>query len=351
MTKIYKIKDIKKLPDSEVEILAEISEGHLEKYKEKAFKKIKEVAELPGFRKGHVPDAKLKEKVGEIGILEDAGEMAINDCVAEIIVESKINFLGRPDIAITKIAIGFPIEFKIKITIMPEIKLGDYKKIAKKENGKEEKAEEVTEKQIDETIEEIKRMYAQQNHTHKEGEVHHDDEELALPELNDEFVKKLGNFKGVADFKVKLKENIAKEKEVKAKDKKRIKIIEKIVEESKIDMPKVLVENELDKMEGQFKSDIAGMGLQPEDYLKHIKKTWSDLRTEWRPDAEKRAKIQIVLQKISLEEKLEPSKSDMEKEIKALTDQYKDADTERVKAYVEMVLSNEMVIKFLENQK
>ena len=116
-------------------------------------------------------------------------------------------------------------------------------------------------------------------------------------------------------------------------------------------MPKVLVENELDKMEGQFKSDIAGMGLQPEDYLKHIKKTWSDLRAEWRPDAEKRAKIQIVLQKISLEEKLEPSKSDMEKEIKTLTDQYKDADPERVKAYVEMILSNEMVIRFLENHK
>ena len=50
--KIYKIKDIKKIPDSEVEILAEISEGHLEKYKEKAFKKIKEVVELPGFRVG-----------------------------------------------------------------------------------------------------------------------------------------------------------------------------------------------------------------------------------------------------------------------------------------------------------
>src|SRR5689334_24635535 len=122
MTKIYKIKDIKKLPDSEVEITAEILESHLEKYKEKAFKKIKEVAELPGFRKGHVPDAKLKEKIGEIGILEDAGEMAINDCVVEIITEAKINFLGRPEIAITKIALGSPIEFKIKITTMPEIK-------------------------------------------------------------------------------------------------------------------------------------------------------------------------------------------------------------------------------------
>jgi len=348
MTKIYKIKDTKKLPDCVVEITAEITIEALEDYKIKAFKKIKEIAELPGFRKGHVPDAKIKEKFGEMGILEDAGEMAINDCAIEILVESKINFLGRPDIALSKIAIGSPIEFKIKATVMPEVKLPDYKKIAKRENKIEEKVEEVTEKQIDETIEQIRKMYAQQNHTHAAGEKHVEGEEIKLPELNDEFVKKLGDFKDVADFRAKLKVNIAKEKEVHAENKKRTKLIEKLADETKIEMPKMVVESELDKMEGQFKADIAQMGLQPEEYLKHIKKTWEDLRKEWYPDAEKRAKTQLVLQKISLEEKIEPNKEQVEKEIKNLMEQYKGADPERVKAYVEMILVNDAVIKFLE---
>ena len=104
-------------------------------------------------------------------------------------------------------------------------------------------------------------------------------------------------------------------------------------------------------MEGQFKADIAQMGLQPDEYLKHIKKTWEELRKEWRPDAEKRAKIQLMLQKISLEEKIEPKKEDVEKEIKNLMEHYKGADPERIKAYVEMVLVNDAVIKFLESQK
>ncbi|MFA5651759.1 MAG: trigger factor [Candidatus Paceibacterota bacterium] len=360
--KIYKIKDTKKLPDCEVEITAEITTKALEDYKIKAFKKIKEVAELPGFRKGHVPDATLKEKFGEMGILEDAGEMAINDCVIEILVESKVNFLGRPGIAISKIALGSPIEFKIKVTIMPEVKLPDYKKIAKKENSVEEKVEEVTEKQVEETIEQIRKMYAEQNpvkssenselhgasHTHGPDCKH---DEIELPEINDEFVKKLGDFKDVADFRAKLKINIGKEKEIHAKDLKRGKMLEKLVTETKIEMPKVVIESELDKMEGQFKADIAQMGLQPEEYLKHIKKTWEDLRKEWHPDAEKRAKTQLILQKISLEEKIEPNKEQMEKEIKHLIEQYKGADPERVKAYVEMVLINDAVIKFLESQK
>ena len=351
MTKIYKIKDTKKLPDCVVEITAEITTEALEDYKIKAFKKIKEIAELPGFRKGHVPDAKIKEKFGEMGILEDAGEMAINDCAIEILVESKINFLGRPEIALSKIAIGSPIEFKIKATVMPEVKLPDYKKIAKRENKIEEKVEEVTEKQIDETIEQIRKMYAQQNHTHAAGEKHVEGEEVKLPELNDEFVKKLGDFKDVTDFRTKLKVNIAKEKEVHAENKKRTRLIEKLADETKIEMPKMVVQSELDKMEGQFKADIAQMGLQPEVYLKHIKKTWEDLRKEWYPDAEKRAKTQLVLQKISLEEKIEPNKEQVEKEIKNLIEQYKGADPERVKAYVEMVLINDAVIKFLENIK
>jgi FKBP-type peptidyl-prolyl cis-trans isomerase (trigger factor) len=351
MTKIYTIKDKKNLPNSEVEIVVEIAQKDLEKYKDKAFKKIKEVSELPGFRKGHVPDEKLKEKFGELGILEDATQMAINDCTIDIIAEAKLNFLGRPEIAISKIAIDSPVEFKIKVAIMPDIKLPDYTKIAKSENKEEEKIEEVTEKQIDETIEEIRKMYAQQNHTHAPGEVHKDDEELPLPEINDEFVKKLGDFKDVEAFRANLKINIAKEKELKARDKKRIKILEKILEASKIDLPKMIIESELDKMQGQFSADIANMGLQPEEYLKHIKKTWEELRKEWLPDAEKRAKTQIILQKISIEEKLEPNPTEVEKEIKNLTEQYKDADPERVKAYVDMILANEAVLKFLESQK
>ena len=241
MTKIYKIKDTKKLPDCEVEITAEITKEALEDYKAKAFKKIKEVAELPGFRKGHVPDAKLKEKFGEMGILEDAGEMAINDCAIEILVESKVNFLGRPNIALSKIAIGSPVEFKITVTVMPDVKLPDYKKIAKKENSVEEKLEEVTEKQVEETVEQIRKMYAQQNHTHAPGEVHKEGEELALPEINDEFVKKLGDFKDVTEFKAKLKINIGKEKEMHAKDKKRGALLDKLVAETKIEMPKLVV--------------------------------------------------------------------------------------------------------------
>ena len=172
-----------------------------------------------------------------------------------------------------------------------------------------------------------------------------------MPELNDELVKKLGDFKDVSDFKVKIKDILTKEKENKAREKKRLGIADKIISESKMSLPNVIIANELDKMEAQFSSDIEKMGMKVEDYLKHLKKSFEDLRKEWKPDAEKRAKLQIVLNRIAISEKIEADKDEVEKESKHLLEHYKDANPEKAKEYVEMVMTNQKVFEFLESLK
>ncbi|MGB8815862.1 MAG: trigger factor [Minisyncoccia bacterium] len=343
--KIFTIKSKKNLPDCEVEMIAEISAENIASYKDRAFKHLSEKITLPGFRQGHAPEKIIKDKVGELAILEEAVHIAIDDGLVELIVESVPNFLGRPDVSITKLAVGSPIEIKITIVTAPEIKLPDYKKIAEKENAKPIEKIETNEKEVEEAVSQLLKMFA--------GEVKGDDKnkEPKIPELNEEFVKKIGNFKSVDDFKEKIKENILKEKEQRVGDKRKMSILEAIIEKSEIKMPKVLVENEIDKMQAQFEEDIKKSGLKSEDYLKHIKKSWEDLRKEWFSDAEKRAKLQLVLNKIAIEEKMSPDKEAIEKEAKHLQEHYKDASPERIKAYVEMILVNEQVLKFLENTK
>jgi len=351
MTKKYKILKSKDLADSEVEIECEIDADSVACHRAKAIAKIQKEISLPGFRPGHVPEAMVVKQVGDLFIYNEMAEMAINDAFPEIVTESKANFITMPHIQITKIADKSPIQFKVTGPVMPEIKLANYKKIATKVN--EEKAEpaDATDKELEETIEEIRKNYALKNHTHAEGEVHDDKEKLDLPEVNEEWVKKLGKFETVEDFKNKIREGIKKEKEFKAKDKKRMAIIEKILEDSKITMPKVLVESEIRKMLAQFEDDIARAGLKMEDYLKHLKKTPEDLRKEWTPDALKRAKVQLIITKIALEEKIEADPAVVKKEVENLLKTYKDATEDRTKAYVEMMLTNEKVFEWLENQK
>jgi trigger factor len=141
---------------------------------------------------------------------------------------------------------------------------------------------------------------------------------------------------------------MTKEKEQQAKEKRRMEIIKEINEETKTELPDVLVESELGRMVAQFKHDVSQMGIKFEDYLKHLKKTEEDMKKEWQKDAESRAKTQLVLNKIAEVEKLAPEKELLEKEIEHLMEHYPDADKERTRAYVDMVMTNEKVLEFLE---
>jgi trigger factor len=347
----YKIIGSKDLADSEVEIECEIDADSVACHRAKAIAKIQKEMSLPGFRPGHVPEAMLVKQVGDLFIYNEMADIAINDVFPDIMAEAKTNFITMPNVQITKIAVGNPLQFKIVGPVMPKIELADYKKIAVKENKEKEEPAEATEKELEETIEEIRKNYALRNHTHAEGEEHKADEKMDLPEVNEEWVKKLGAFATVEDFKNKIREGIKKEKEFKAKDKKRMAIIEKVLTDTKITMPKILVENELRKMHAQFEDDIARAGLKVEDYLKHLKKTAEDLKKEWTPDAEKRAKVQLIITKIALEEKIEADPEVVKREVENLLKTYKDATEERTRAYVEMMLTNEKVFEWLENQK
>ena len=115
-------------------------------------------------------------------------------------------------------------------------------------------------------------------------------------------------------------------------------------------MPAILVETEIDKILFRMESDIAQMGLKFDDYLKHLNKTVEDLRKDFRKDAEKKAKLGLVLNKISEIEKIVPEEEDVAAEVAHLLEHYKDADPERARIHTENVLTNEKVFQFLEKQ-
>jgi FKBP-type peptidyl-prolyl cis-trans isomerase (trigger factor) len=344
------------LPDREVEIIGQITAEKMALMREKALAKFKESIEIDGFRKGNAPDTLVAQKVGEGRLLEEAAEIALLEEYPNILEEHNVDAIGRPDVTITKLGIGSVMEFKATTAVMPEVKLGDYKKIAKTELAKEDKTPEVTDKEIEDVIKNLQQRVAHQTmhdengldeHNHNHGEIKDED----LPEVTDEFAKIVGKFKDVADMREKIKENIGKEKEIKEKDKKRTKILEGVIEKSTIELPKIIVEGEMEKMIAQFKDDIARAGVSYEDYLTHIKKTEEDLKKEWHDTAVKRAKSQVILNTIAKNENLTPDDAEVKKEMEHIIEHYGDADRFRVRMYVETFLTNELVFKFLEEQK
>ncbi len=374
---------IKKLEKSEVEILGVLESAKFEEYEEKALSTVGKRLELQGFRKGKAPTSVVKENVPEMELLEEMAEQAINDAYPKILEENKIDAIGRPQITITKIGKGSDLEFKIISAVLPEMELPDYKKIAKEQNAKDDFKKKIVieDADIEKTILELRKMRAEQaslkekkekddssSKKEKGGEKDKDEDknkkdekektteipkeipESEYPEFNDEFAKSFGDFKTADEFREKIKGNLRLEKETEQKDKIRLSIVEEIVKNTEGEIPEVLIKSETDKILYRLQADISNMGFKFEDYLKQIKKTEEELRKEWRADAEKRAKLQMIIKSISEKEKLKPTEEEIKKDVDNILKMYKDADSIRARAYVEQMLENEKVFAFLEKQ-
>jgi FKBP-type peptidyl-prolyl cis-trans isomerase (trigger factor) len=345
--------EIKKLDKSRVEITGSIPAEIWEKFRAQALKSINESISIDGFRKGNIPENILISKVGEMAILEEMAELALPKAYVDILIENKIDAIGKPEIQVTKLAKGNPLEFKATTAVVPEVKLPDYRKLATIEVGKNKHSEEkTTDKEVEEAILRIRKTHASHeghDHSKMSAEDHEKAVEAAMPELTDEFVRKLGDFKDISDFKAKLAVMIAENKKDEAKEKTRIRIADAIAEKTGVELPDIMVESELHRTEAQFSADIQRMGVKLDDYLKHAKKTLDDIRKEWRPLAEKKAKLQLVLNEIAKTENISPSKEEVEAEVAHILEHYKDADRESAAIYAETVLTNEKVFRFLES--
>ncbi len=171
---------------------------------------------------------------------------------------------------------------------------------------------------------------------------------LPVPELTDEYVKTLGDFSSVEDFTQKMRQHLEMEKQREAAQKHRAAITDKIIEESEIDIPEVMVDSEINQMFAQMEEELKRANLTMEQYLEYMKKTKEDLKNEWKPAAEKRAKLQLVLNEIAKKEGIEAEKGEVDGEVDKLMEQYPDADRTRVEIYVATTLRNEKVLRMLE---
>ena len=144
--------EIRLLPNSEVEIIGEISAEIFMSGWSNAIKEFSEKVEMDGFRKGKIPEDILIKNIGRGAVLEKMAVIALEKEYPKIINEHKIRAIGRPEITLTKLAENNPLGFKVTTSVLPEITLPDYKGIAKKIMAKKEEVSEENKAQEKERI-------------------------------------------------------------------------------------------------------------------------------------------------------------------------------------------------------
>jgi len=140
---------INKTAKCQVKINIELSVEEFNAFYEKAVLEIGKDLEVKGFRKGRAPKSIIEEKIGLEKILIRAAEMAIKENYNKIVFENNLETISRPEITIQKLAKNNPFVFSVKVFVLPEIKLPDYKSIA---DEVEKRKVFVEEKEVEESL-------------------------------------------------------------------------------------------------------------------------------------------------------------------------------------------------------
>ncbi len=147
--------EIKKLPKSQVEILIEVTPEEIHPYLIKAAQKIAATAKIEGFRPGKAPFEVIKQKFGEMAILQEALDDIVAKTYTEAVEEGKIITIDQPQIEIQKMAPGEIFAYKATASILPKVTVGDYKDLKV-----EKKKIEVKKEEVSKVIDDLRKMRA-----------------------------------------------------------------------------------------------------------------------------------------------------------------------------------------------
>ncbi|MGO1369726.1 MAG: trigger factor [Senegalia sp. (in: firmicutes)] len=151
----------------------------------------------------------------------------------------------------------------------------------------------------------------------------HEIKEKELPELDDEFAKDVSEFDTLDELKSDIKTKLEEEAKNKEKSEFENSVIEKVMENAKVEIPEVMVESQTEEEVRNLDYKLRYQGLDLEKYLELTNSKIEDLKEQLKPNALNLVKSDLVLDAIAKEEEIEASDEEVDKEIEKYAEQSK----------------------------
>jgi trigger factor len=141
-----------KLPESQVLLEIEVDPDQMEKSMDRAYRKLVQKVDVPGFRKGKTPRNMLERHIGRGRLLEEAIDIVIPEAYNKALEDEDIDAIDQPRIEIVN---PEPLSFKATVPIRPNVDLGDYASVRVPREPVE-----VDEKEVEASLQELRQRYA-----------------------------------------------------------------------------------------------------------------------------------------------------------------------------------------------
>ncbi|MBC1476555.1 trigger factor [Listeria welshimeri] len=144
-----------------------------------------------------------------------------------------------------------------------------------------------------------------------------------VPALDDELAKDIDEeVETLDELKEKISKRLQEAKEESVAQAKQEEVIVKAVENAEVDIPHAMVHHEADHLMNHFAQDLQAQGLTPELYYQFTGQTEEAMHAQMETDAEKRVKMNLVLEAIAEAENIEPTEEAIDEEISTLAEKY-----------------------------
>ena len=145
-----------KLEGNDGVLTVEVSAEEFTKALDEAFKKVAKEVSVPGFRKGKIPRGMFEQRFGVESLYQDALDIILPTVYPKAIDEAGIEPVDRPEIDVEQIEKGKSLIFTAKVTVKPEVKLGEYKGLEV-----EKLDETVTDEEVDNELKQLQERHAE----------------------------------------------------------------------------------------------------------------------------------------------------------------------------------------------
>lgn len=323
-------KNIVKLPKSQIDVQITMQWADLQTKWDEVWNKVASEIEIPGFRKGQAP-----ANIVEPRILPQVQQEALKQIMPAALIEalqgSTYVPIDYPQYNVTAFTKGGELKFNARVTVKPEVKVGNYKVV----NAKRPPAKPVTDEEVEKIIADLfnrwkVRQPVQPVNTQVPqpggagGSVSFN--QPAVPQAgpaatapNDDFAKAMGT-NTLAELKNKIKSDLEAESKYNNELDYEESILQEVEKITNVDIPEVLIQDELARMLLSLQRNVSDRGLLMEEYLKGQKKTIDQLKAEWRPQAERNVRMELGLSEIARQEGVNISDQELQAEIDKIQD-------------------------------
>lgn len=177
-----------------------------------------------------------------------------------------------------------------------------------------------------------------------------------VPQLDDESVKDISEFDTVAEFKENIKKGILDKKTASAESKLENDIIEKIAENSTVEIPQCMIDNQIEDMIYEFEQRLQYQGLKAEDYYKYTGVKRDDLKKQYADMAKKnvlfRLTLEALLKEIQIpvgDEEINEKIADMAKQANKTFEEYNKFMNEEYRDYLRKDIITNKLFSYLKN--